>query len=89
LDDATTAANDLKSAFDDYISIRETLDNCTIGTKEWQEALENVNTTVLKLLSVYPELAKYISTNANGVLVISDEGMSIMKQAANNRVVSA
>lgn len=91
LDEATTAANNLKSSFDEYNSVVDKLNECTKGTSEWQEALEEVNQTVLTLISDYPELMSlgYISRDpSTGQLIVSEVGMNYMlDQATQKRVV--
>ena len=65
-------------------SLYETLKNCTIGSIEWKQALIDVNQQVLELINTYPELAKYLERDENGVLSISEEGWDqlIDKQTA-------
>jgi hypothetical protein len=41
---------DLKSAFDSYDTAVEKLNECREGTEEWNEALKEVNNTVLDIL---------------------------------------
>ena len=56
---AEEAANHLesiKSAVDGYDSAIETLNNCTKGTEEWNEALKNVHSEISQLLNDFPEL---------------------------------
>ena len=59
LEQARQAAEDLKSAFDNYDTVVENLEKCTKGTQEWNEALNAVNSSVLELLKEYPELKEY------------------------------
>ena len=68
------AYNDLKSSLDSLQTAQNTLNDLTKGTREWKEAVLQVNQQVLDLIDKYPELAKYIS-NEGGVLSISEEGM--------------
>ena len=89
LDEATTAANDLKSAFDSYESVRDKLKSCTKGTEEWYEALNKVNDQVLDLLAKYPELSEYLRTDVNGAMYFDAEGMAKVQQAYNNEALTA
>lgn len=89
LDDAKAAAEDLNSSFDSYDSAVEALENCTKGTQEWRDALQNVNNEVLDLLSKYPELASYISYGDSGEMVISEEGRNYLQDQSNQRVRTA
>ena len=88
LDEATQAANDLKSAFDTYDSVKEKLDSCTKGTQEWYEALRDVNDQVLDMIAKYPELAKYLETGPNGELGFK-EGVEEVEQAYAENAIKA
>lgn len=76
LEDAKTKAQDLQSAFDEYSSIYEKLQNCTKGTQEWSDALAEANTKTTELLQQFPELLKAGNLfDENGLLnpeVLSD-----------------
>jgi len=83
LDNAKTAAEDLNSSFNSYDSAVEALENCTKGTQEWRDALQNVNNEVLNLLSKYPELAGYITYGDSGEMVISEEGRNYLQNQSD------
>lgn len=53
-----TELNNIISAFDQYQTAIDTLNECTKGTDEWKEALSNVNEQIWNILETYPELAK-------------------------------
>ena len=81
-------ANKTKQALDKIVDEEEGLDklhqefeNLTQGTKEWRQALLNINSTVLKLVENYPSLAKWITYGTNGELNIAAEGW---EEAINN-----
>jgi hypothetical protein len=57
--EAINRAKDLKSAFDNYDNVYDSLNNCIKYTDEWYEALDNVRNTVLDLLTEFPELANF------------------------------
>jgi uncharacterized protein (UPF0333 family) len=70
---AKEAAEAAKEAYDDLLSERsgydemqKNLENLTYGTKEWKEALHEVNQQVLELIQTYPELAKYLNRGEDG-----------------------
>ena len=89
LDEAKNSAESLKSAFDSYHSIADSLSKCTTGTQEWTEALRANNNEVLSLMSQYPELAKIqgaIQKNTDGSLSISKEAEQQMNKMAQDRV---
>ena len=89
LDEAKSSAEGLKSAFDSYHGIADSLNKCTTGTQEWTEALRANNNEVISLMSQYPELAKIqgaIQKNADGSLSISKEAEEQMNKMAQDRV---
>ena len=89
-DEAKTAAEELKSAFDNYDSLVERLNECTQGTQEWKDALIDVNNAVLDLMANYPELAQYVTRNKEtGQLEISQAGMDSMRDSADAAVINA
>lgn len=89
-DEAKTAAEELKSAFDNYDSLVEKLNECTQGTQEWKDALIDVNNAVLDLMANYPELAQYVTRNKEtGQLEISQAGMDSMRDSADAAVINA
>lgn len=49
---------DLKDSLNGYDSAVETLNKCVVGSQKWNEALLQVNQTVLDILDKYPDLAK-------------------------------
>lgn len=53
-----TELNNIISAFNQYQTAIDTLNECTKGTDEWKEALSNVNEQIWNILETYPELAK-------------------------------
>lgn len=65
--------DDLKKSIEDYQAAANALDKLKVGTKEWKDAVVELNQQVLDLINNYPDLMKYV-TNENGVLKISEEG---------------
>lgn len=95
LEDTKTEAEQLKSAFDSYESVKKTLDECAQGTEEWKDALRDVNNEVLSLMEQYPELSgmvneageKAITRDENtGELQVADWAMEQMENEANQKV---
>ena len=73
LDEAQQKANNLRSAFDDYSSIRDKLNSCVEGTQEWRDTLEEVNNKVLEIMQEYPDLVGYMDISSeNGQLMINN-----------------
>ena len=78
------AYEELKDSFKDYEEAQNAIDQLTIGTQEWRDALFDANQQVLELLSSYPELAKYLKTDTNGRLTLDQEGRDAYFQNAQN-----
>lgn len=90
LDEVKTAAEELKSAFDNYDSLVERLNECTQGTQEWKDALIDVNNAVLDLMANYPDLAQYVTRDEKtGQLKISQTGMDSMRDSADAAIINA
>lgn len=77
----------LKSSYDSfeqnvdaYTTARQELSGLTEGTKEYNDALEKSNDELLKMLDIYPELAKYVSRDENGGLAIKDSDLEAFKE---------
>ena len=87
-DAAKNTYDSFSSNADAYRDAKNTLDDLEEGTKEWNDALDDVNQQVLDLLEKYPQLAEYITRGANGSLQISEEGLSTLdsqlKENASN-----
>lgn len=56
LEETKNKAEQLKSVFDSYNSVKSALDECTVGTKEWRAQLTKANEEALNILNTYPEL---------------------------------
>ena len=54
LNEAKEAADGLRTSFEGYETAVEKLENCTKGTKEWKEALAEVNRTALEVIDNLP-----------------------------------
>lgn len=70
---AQQAYSNLVESFDKYGEAVDKINDLTVGTTEWKNALLDVNNQVLELLDKCPQLASYL-TSENGVLGISEEG---------------
>jgi hypothetical protein len=54
----------------------DALNELTKGTKEWNNAVKDINKSVLDLIKEYPELAKFVE-NKEGVLTIDMESEGV------------
>ena len=79
----------LNSAIDELKSKREALNSLTKGTEEWNQKLQESNDAVLALIEKYPELAKYMFTDSDGVMQISDAGLAELQKRKEEEVNQA
>ena len=91
--DLATALNNVKSEFEeleksieDYHDAQKAIDDLRVGTEEWAKAITEANANILELLDNYPALAKYISSDENGRLTISDEGLDYIKEQKQKEI---
>ena len=73
--------DNLKSSLEDYTGAKKSIDELKKGTIEWTEAVQELNEKVLNLMSLYPELAEYISKDEDGILTISEEGLQQVRNS--------
>ena len=84
-EEAAQKYNELKTSLDNLSGSEEALNNLTVGTQEWRDAVVNLNDEILKLIETYPELAELVKFK-DGHLTIdydSDRGQEITKQLHN------
>lgn len=79
---------ELGTALDALKDKRDALGGLQKGTREWKAAVVDLNQEVLKLLQLYPQLAKYI-TNEDGILSIDPEGYDAILDAQLTKYQSA
>ena len=75
LDKTKQKANDIKTAFEDFKTVTEKLESCTKGTKEWNDALIEVQNKVFEIMRDFPELATkyqnlFVRDSETGTLTI-------------------
>ena len=87
-DDTKKSVNDLKDALKDLRTAEDNLNNLTIGTKQWRDALQECNDKVLDLIAKYPELAQHVE-NVNGKLTLSEQGEKDFLQKAEQGLQNA
>ena len=90
-DEAAESYNNLVDALDKLDGKYKALEDLTRGTKEWNEAVRDINSSVLELISEYPELAKLVERK-EGVLYIdvNDEAVQgVMKEAEERKILAA
>ena len=88
-DAAAESYNNLNDSLTELDDKYKTLDELTVGTQEWRDAVAEVNTKVMDLINTYPELASVIE-NVNGVLEINkDKQADILNQKFQEKQLAA
>jgi hypothetical protein len=75
-DKAAEEYKELKSSLDGLDDKYKNIENLTMYTDEWKEAVKGVNDEVLDLMTKYPELAKYVKS-VNGVLTLDTDSNDV------------
>lgn len=75
-ENAMNAYKDLSDSLDSLGDKYNNLKNLTKGTKEWRDAVREINSEVLDLVSQYPELSHLVTSN-NGVLTIDIDSKAV------------
>ena len=78
--------NELKENLDSLDEKYENINNLTVGTQAWRDAIQETNQQVLDLVNTYKELAKYVKVE-NGVLTLdidSAEVQNVIKGYSDN-----
>jgi TP901 family phage tail tape measure protein len=78
--------SDINDKLANWKTATEDLRELTKGTAEWNQKLIEANNYILDLLDTYPELAKYISTDSNGMLVLSGAGQQYVANATEEQL---
>jgi hypothetical protein len=77
-DRAAEAFKNLSDSLEQLDDKYDNLENLTRGTKEWRDAVKEVNDQVLSLVEEYPELAALVQ-NKNGVLTLDLESQEVQE----------
>lgn len=89
LQNVKSAYEDLLDTIDKYKDSRDGIDDLKAGTEEWEQAIVAANEQALNLINTYAELAEYTSTDENGLITISNEGLQLLKEKQNQQVQKA
>ena len=85
---AAESYNNLVDALENLDGKYKALEDLTRGTKEWNDAVRDINGSVVDLIQQYPELAAF-AENKNGVLTIDMDSagvQGVMKEAEMSMV---
>ena len=85
-EDSKTKLGEVTDAIDELHEKRKALKDLEEGTEDWNKALEDSNDYILGLIDKYPELAKYLYTNKDGSLGISESGLEQWKEQQEQEV---
>lgn len=81
LEDAKSAYQDFANTIDSYKDLRNSIDELTEGTIEYEEAVFNANIEAQKLLAANKSLqGKYTVNPENGLIVIDDDALAELKR---------
>ena len=84
------SVNETREAIEELRTSYDVIDDLTVGTEEWREAIEDVNTQLLELIDKYPELINFVGRNAKtGMLELSEEGFDYLEKASTDRLNAA
>lgn len=91
---AQEAADNLRAAFDKYDSAVDKLQNCTRGTEEWKNALEEVNDAALSVINTMGDLSAedieaLYSRNADGMIEFDKDRMAEFQAQADQKASAA
>ncbi len=67
-------------------SLQSSFENLTKGSTEWTQALIDNNQQVLELIENNKNLAQYATTDANGIMSISEEGWTTHQTSIENNL---
>lgn len=88
-----TSHQELEQSFDSYEKAKQAMSELTEGTNEWNSKLKETNDQVLELLDKYPELAKYVHRDSNGLLTFDESGkdefLAKQEESVNGAKVAA
>lgn len=87
-----TAYDELLSSIEKYQNARDSIDQLTIGTEEFTNAITEANSQALDLIQKYSLLAdaekNYYSIDENGLINITEAGLDAIKEQQQNMIVA-
>lgn len=81
--EASDKYNELKENLDSLGEKYENINNLTVGTQAWRDAIQETNNQVLELIEKYKELAKYITVGENGELILNVNSAEVQQEVEN------
>lgn len=84
-DSAKQETSELNDAISQIQNNDAAFDGLVAGTTEFNEKLVEANQKISELVSKYPMLTEYLSTDSNGLMHISDEGIKKVQEEQKRR----
>ena len=81
--------NDINTALDGWKSAADGLKDLEKGTAAWKQQLIEANNQVLQLLETYPQLAQYVTTDEDGLMQISQDGLDMIQEENTRKLEAA
>ena len=79
---------DLKTAVDNISKQENAFDDLIFGTQEWDNAVQNLNQSILELIKLYPELAAAVKYTEEGRLYLDTESQEYKDYVESKRKAS-
>lgn len=78
-DSAKQETSELADAIEQVKTNADAFDSLVVGTAAFNEQLVTANQQIMELINKYPMLNDYLTTDKNGLMHISDEGLDAVK----------
>ena len=78
-DSAKQETSELSDAIEQVKTNEDAFDGLVVGTAAFNEQLVTANDQIMELIKKYPMLNDYLTTDKNGLMHISDEGLNAVK----------
>ena len=79
-DSAKQEASELADSIEKIREADSAFDGLVVGTAAFNEQLVTANNQIMELIKKYPMLNDYLTTDKNGVMHISEEGLNAVKE---------
>lgn len=88
-DSAKQETSELADAIEQVKTNEDAFDGLVVGTAAFNEQLVNANEQIMELIKKYPMLNDYLTTDKNGLMHISGEGLNAVKEYQKQRQANA
>lgn len=88
--EATDKYNELKSTISEYDSARKAIDDLTLGTTEYTDAVNEANDASLRLLDTYADIiGNNYTIGSNGLITINEDALDTIKRQEQDSMLLA